>query len=176
MFVKFHRLSVMSLLLVPTLSACNSPPMASDVQKARIDDIRYSPRTYLTHMADNGMLHDMAIADFHFVPHTAELSGTGVARLERMGTLLDAYGGTVRYETSITDDALIVKRLEHVREYLSLTGCNMSRVKTTAGLSGGRGMPARDAIDNYDRMVIPAAGQQVAPPTGFSSDGGQNVP
>ena len=97
-------------------------------------------------MADNAMLHDMSVADIHFVPHTAELSGTGAARLNRMATLLDTYGGTVRYETFNTDEALVKQRLDHVHEYLALTGCDMGRVQVKTMISGGRGMTASKAM------------------------------
>jgi hypothetical protein len=107
---------------------------------------REEPREHFTYMVDNAMLHDMSVADVHFVPHTAELSGTGAARLNRMATLLDAYGGTVRYETFSTDDAMVKHRLEHVREYLALTGCDMGRVEIKAMISGGRGLAATKAI------------------------------
>ena len=156
------------MLLLP---ACQRPPTASDWQNTLIDDIRYSQRVYLTHMADNAMLHDMAVADFHFVPHTSELSGTGVARLERMGALLDVYGGTVRYETGLTDEAMVAQRLEHVREYLTLTGCNMSRVEVVSLGSGGRGIAAREAIEIYERETNPAGAQGTSQPGGLPAGG-----
>jgi len=99
-----------------------------------------------TFMADNAMLHDMSIADIHFVPHTSELSGTGVARLTRMAKLLEIYGGTVRYETFEKDEALVEARLDHAREFIAGTGCDMDRVKVETMISGGRGLKATEAI------------------------------
>lgn len=133
-------------------SACSSCPKceklktATDLQTDLIDKSKEAPREHFTNMADNAMLHDMSVADIHFVPHTAELSGTGAARLNRMATLLDTYGGTVRYETFNTDEAFVKLRLEHVREYLALTGCDMGRVEIKAMISGGRGTSASKAI------------------------------
>jgi len=105
-----------------------------------------TPRAHLTYMVDNALLHDMSIAEIHFVPHTRELSGTGIARLDRMAMMLDTYGGTVRYETDVTDEAFVQKRLDHVHEYLATTGCDMSRVEVKAMMSGGRGMSAVKAL------------------------------
>jgi hypothetical protein len=172
MFQKLSRLIGSLALVVTGLTACNRMQAPSDRQNALLDDVRYSPRAYRTHMADNATLHDMSVVDFHFVPHTSELSGTGVARLERMAALLDAYGGTVRYETSLADDDLIALRLDHVREYLSLAGCNMSRVEVRTGLSGGRGMAASDALRGYDGMITPQQEQQGGSPSGLPLMGG----
>ena len=133
-------------LLALSVSACNRPLTATDLTLQRMDETRGVSRPNYTYMADNARLHEMAIADIHFVPHTSELSGTGVARLDRLAPLLQAYGGTVRYATLSVDQALLGRRMEHVREYLALAGCDMDRVAVEAGLSGGRGMPADDAI------------------------------
>jgi hypothetical protein len=59
---------------------------------------------------------------------------------------LDTYGGTVRYETFNTDEEMVKNRLDHVHEYLALTGCDMGRVQVKAMISGGRGMTASKAI------------------------------
>lgn len=127
-------------------------------------------------MVDNAILHDMSIADIHFIPHSKELSGTGVARLDRMAPLLDTYGGMVRYETVLIDEEMVASRLDQVREYLDLTGCDMSRVELKVMLSGGRGMPASDAIQAEENVAAqqenngaPAGGKLGA---GFS--GGSN--
>jgi hypothetical protein len=126
---------------------CDDDPWtATGIQEERMDRALHRPREYESDMVDNAILHDMSVADFHFVPHTAELSGTGAARLNRMATLLDTYGGTVRYETFETDEKLVNQRLEHVREYLATTGCGMERVQIKSMLSGGRGMAADKAI------------------------------
>jgi len=125
---------------------CKKFKTTTDLQVEKIDKAIEEPREHYTNMADNAMLHDMSVADFHFVPHTSELSGTGAARLNRMATLLDTYGGTVRYETFNTDEAFVQKRLDHVQEYLALTGCEMGRVQVKAMISGGRGMTASKAM------------------------------
>jgi len=141
---------VASLALVNTAcndcNDCKKFKTTTDLQVEKIDKTMEEPREHFTNMADNAMLHDMSVADIHFVAHTAELSGTGAARLNRMATLLDTYGGTVRYETFTTDEAFVKQRLDHVHEYLALTGCDMGRVQVKAMISGGRGMAASKAI------------------------------
>lgn len=157
-------------LLLLTIAACDRPLTATHIQHAKMDEAKYAPRSYFKNMADNAMLQDMSVADIHFVPHTAEISGTGAARLDRMAHLLDAYGGTVRYETYQTDEAMVNRRIENVREYLAMTGCNMDRVKIESAASGGRSSPADRAITAYEKQTAPPspapAGQTTAPPGG----------
>ncbi len=147
MFGKQHRLCL-SLVLLVAACADNRLQTTTEVQNMRMDETLASSRPQLVYMVDNAILHDMSIADIHFVPHTDELSGTGVARLDRLAVLLDSYGGTVRYDTGLHDDDLIEQRIEHVREYLAMTGCDTDRFTVAAQLSGGRGMPATDAIED----------------------------
>ena len=129
---------------------------ATHFQTAKMEEGRNRFGAYRNNMVDNAILHDMSIADIHFIPHSIELSGTGVARLSRMASLLDTYGGIVRYETVLMDDDMIASRLKHVREFLDLTGCDMSRVELKVLLSGGRGMPASDAIQAEENMAAQA--------------------
>ena len=145
MFGKYRRCIPLSALIV-ALAACNGNLPTTEMQHERMDEMRAAPRPHLAYMVDNATLHDMSLADIHFVPHTTELSGTGIMRLDRMAVMLDTYGGTVRYDTTLTDEFMVAKRLEHVSDYLATTGCDMGRVKLEAALAGGRGMPADDAI------------------------------
>lgn len=131
-----------------------------------MDESMEKTHDHWDNMADNAMLHDMTVADLHFVPHTAEVSGTGAARLDRMAALLDAYGGTVRYETYEADEALVKKRLDHVKEYLTTTGCEMKGVEVKAMLTGGRTITATSAI------AIAAKG--TATPTGANATPAQS--
>ena len=154
--------------------ACSHLHTATDLQDALMDDVRWESRWHLTDMVDNAILQDMSVSDIHFVPHTSEISGTGATRLDRMARLLDTYGGTVRYETYLTDEQMIQKRLEHVGEYLALAGCNMSRVELNAMQSGGRGMPAIEAIKAYERGTSPDSASGGTQPIGLPMGSGQS--
>ena len=134
------------LLLLATSSACNRDLTATQMQHTKMDEMLTKPQAHLTYMVDNAILQDMSLADIHFIPHTRELSGTGIARLDRMAVLLDTYGGLVRYETYNTDARFVNDRLDHVREYLDTTGCDMSRVEFKSTMSGGYGMSAEKAL------------------------------
>ena len=155
MLGKSCGLILLSIVIVAG-SACNEK--LTDVRhKAQMEETRAAPRPYLSYMVDNAIAHDMSVVDFHFVAHTGELSGTGVARLDRMAHFLEAYGGTVRYERMLSDAELIERRLVHVREYLALAGCDMERVEVTTMISGGRGMPATKAIEIDEQGAKPEA-------------------
>jgi hypothetical protein len=124
-------------------------------------------------MVDNALMSDMTIADLHFVPNTNELNGTGVARLNRMAPLLDTYGGTVKFDTQLEDKNAIQARIDHVKEYLATTGCDMGRVEVKPGLPGGSGTSAALAIENEQTQVYgkgqPLSSGQPPPPIGGPS-------
>jgi hypothetical protein len=154
MLVKRFRLTVLPWLVM----ACAGCETGTNHAMKKMDEARDAPKPHLTYMVDNAILHDMSISDMHFIPHTDELSSTGVARLDRMALLLDAYGGTVRYDTALSDQFMISQRIEHVREYLAATGCDMGRVEVRAMLSGGRGMPAAEALEILEKGTNPQTG------------------
>jgi hypothetical protein len=125
----------------------------------------------LRNMGDNGRSHDLAIADVHFIPHSSEISGLGEAALERFAPWLEVYGGTLRYETYLTDEELVVKRIAHAREYLALVGCDVDRIHVKAMISGGRMITAADAVRimKAGSAAVAAGGQAAAPGGAISS-------
>jgi len=158
-------------LIAVSAIGCYSPgentfPSTERAQR-RMRATRQHAHRHLADMVDNGMLHDMAIVDEHFVPHTSELNGTGAARLERMAVLLNSYGGTVRYDSRSADAEMIADRIAHIREYLEVSGCDMSRVRVESMMSGGYGVRAVRAIENDDTGT--AATEQTTPSSSSSS-------
>lgn len=156
MLKKVYALTITASFLGLTWGAgCNAPEhepwTANDMNSQKMDEAKARNDPHWRQMADNAMISDMTVADFHFVPHTAELSGSGVERLSRLAPYLESYGGTVRYDALIRSKELIEARLANVREYLESTGTDMSRVEVTAGLSGGRSTPASDLIRIEDK-------------------------
>jgi len=136
---------------------CKNYESTGNRQQQRMNQTQDEYGKHFTHMVDNAILRDMSLADFHFIPHSSELSGIGAARLERMAKLLNVYGGTVNYVARETDQAMITKRLDHVREYLTLSGCDMDHVTIQVGISGGNGGPAEEAVAAYRASAIGAA-------------------
>jgi hypothetical protein len=146
MFAKYYCLMLMPGLLVLATS-CNDVKTTTQIQHEHMDEMKCLAGAHLVHMVDNAMLQDMSIADHHFVAHTAEISGSGAERLDRFAPFLNAYGGVLRYETYCEDEPLVTQRMEHVREYLALAGCNMDRVAVQQMIAAGRGLPADDAVE-----------------------------
>jgi len=144
-----HKLAglTIALALVVTAASCHEGERERQTLKQARESQPISLTTAHTTMADNARLWDMSIADVHFVPHTTELSNTGAERLERMAPYLDTYGGTIRYETYATDESLVAARMEHVREFLMTTQCDMERVEIKAMMAGGRMINATKAIE-----------------------------
>lgn len=100
----------------------------------------------LVYMSDNAILSDMTVSDMHFLPHRAQLNGLGEQRVMRLANLLNAYGGTVRLSTNLTDDALIHQRSEIVVAALAEHGVDTTADLVRVDLPGGFGMDAAQAI------------------------------
>lgn len=133
----------MGAMIALVTTACQAP-----IQE-RVEVMADEPTSVATafrNMGDNARSRNLAIADVHFVPHTSEVSGLGEAALERFAPWLETYGYVLRYETNLTDEELVVKRIAHAREYLALIGCDVDRIRITPMMSGGRMMTAVDAI------------------------------
>ncbi len=144
-----HRPLMLLATLLVMSAACNNFKTTTDLQMSRMNESKSKFASYNADMIDNAILRDMSVADIHFIAHTGELSGVGEARLNRMAKLLHTYGGTVRYETTLNDEALMAQRLAHVREYLALTGCDMERVTVADMMSGGRGLSGDEAVAGF---------------------------
>lgn len=163
--------SLVPATLALTGAACHGPchdQTATELQLSHMDRAKANFGRQMDDMVDNAILHDMSLADFHFVPHSSEISGTGAERLNRMAPLLNTYGGTVYYQTDLADAALINQRIEHVKEFLTVAGSDMDRVQIKTGMSKGRTSPARKAIEVEVRGTAnPKAGAGAA--TGFAA-------
>lgn len=115
----------------------NAPPQGDAQKHPRIAE-------YYAYQHDQALLANRSIADIHFVPYTAELSGTGIARLERYGELLAEHGGTLHYDTDLRDRQLLANRLAAVNEFMVNLGQDDIRVES--GMTGGPGMESNEAI------------------------------
>lgn len=126
----------------------NAPPQGAEDQPPPSAD-------YYNAMTDQALLADMSITDLHFIPHSAEPSGTGVARLQRYAELLSTRGGTLHYDTLIDDDALLARRIESARQVLADTVPDGKRIEVRLGQSQGRGMEAVESIERRKAMLKP---------------------
>ena len=97
-------------------------------------------------MVDNAMLGDMNMSSVHFVPHQAELNSLGVRRLKRFASLLDIYGGTLRYDGVEADPQLRAARMQKLSEFLVDAGIKKDRFNVAEALAGGVGMAGGEAL------------------------------
>lgn len=121
-------------------SRLNAPPQGEGLEHPEWGDL------YAYHL-DQGMLADRSIADIHFVPGSADLSGTGIARLERYAELLATTGGTLQYDPTVRDEHLIEARVASAEAFLAQAIPSAKAINVVAGLAGGRGMSATEASD-----------------------------
>lgn len=117
----------------------NAPPHGQPVET---NDMQGT----FVYMTDNALLTDMTVSDVHFLPHRAQLSTLGEQRLARLVSLMEAYGGTIRFSSSLTDKELIRARLSTVRDFLAEAGVDTTAEAVREDLPGGRGMDAGEVI------------------------------
>jgi hypothetical protein len=127
----------------PPPQRMNAPPQGEGLGRPEWTEV-------YTYHNDQGMMADRSLADIHFIPGSAELSGTGVARLERYAELLATSGGTLRYDTSLRDEALIKSRLDAAADFLRQALPGDKGIQVVVGLPGGRGMSAKEAKSGQD--------------------------
>lgn len=117
----------------------NAPPHGQPYETADIQGT-------FVYMTDNALLADMTVGDMHFLPHRATLNDLGVQRLRRLASLMDAYGGVVRFNSELDDEELIARRAEVIVDFLAEAGVDTTREVVVEDMPGGRGMLAREVI------------------------------
>lgn len=125
---------------------CNSPDSRLNAPPhGRVYETNDMQGTY-TYMIDNAALADMTVSDMHFLPHRALLNDLGVQRLARLAELMDAYGGTIRFNTNLTDEELADQRAAEIVSFLSESGIDTTSEVVARDLPGGEGSAATEAI------------------------------
>lgn len=139
--------TVAALALVALLVAgCNTPDKRLNAPPhGRVYETSDLQGTF-TYMIDNAALADMTINDHHFLPHRTQLNDLGVQRLTRLAELIDAYGGTIRFNTDLEDEELIDQRTEVIVAFLTEQGIDTTREVVVRDQPGGEGMLAKEAI------------------------------
>ncbi len=144
----------------------NAPPHGDTENTSELRD------TY-DQMIDNALLADMSVTDIHFLPDRAALNTLGQERLSRLSELVKMYGGSIRFNTGLTDDALIQERAKAIIAFLAGEGLDTTSAVLVRELPGGRGIDATQAIliraneGTYKPQKQDSAGSSLAPmPTG----------
>ncbi len=138
----FESLLALSCMV---LAGCGQPTEKFNLPPG-IADHPQKLQPFFTYMVDNAIVSDMSIADLHFVPHTTELNSLGTLRLARMAQLVEAYGGLVRYATTIQDEEMVSERIAHVRDFLAAAGADMDRIDVAVAMPGSHHTSAQEAV------------------------------
>ena len=117
----------------------NAPPHGS---AARVHELQ---EEYL-HMTDNALLADMSVSDMHFIPNRASLNSLGEQRLDRLASLMELYGGAVRFSSDQTDEKLAAARLDTVRDYLCDAGIDTTEETVVVGPPASAGLDAPQVL------------------------------
>ncbi len=137
----------LAMLLPALLVACSEP---DPHMQANAPPQGYAPKhprhtAYFVFHNDQGLMADRCISDIHFIPHTAELSGAGVARLGRYAELLAGSGGTIYYDTDITDEDFVEARLKTATDFLAGEIPGTQPIEVALGMPGGPGIGSDEA-------------------------------
>lgn len=128
------------------LAGCNSPEARLNAPPHGHTESTSDLQMTFVHMTDNAMLHDMTVADMHFMPHRAKLTTLGEERLTRLAGLMEEYGGDIRFNTNLEDTGLIAQRVQAIRDFLADSGVDTTSMSITPDMPGGPGMDARESI------------------------------
>ncbi|MBU0638579.1 MAG: hypothetical protein KKB50_06920 [Planctomycetes bacterium] len=127
-------------------AACNSPNARLNAPPHGIPPATHELQGTYVYMNDNALLEDMAVSDVHFLPHRRLLNTLGEERLLRLASLVEAYGGTIRFSTALEDEALIEERTETILAFLAEAGLDTTAELLRRDLPGGRGLDANEVI------------------------------
>lgn len=145
----------------------NAPPHGQPVETTDLQGT-------FVYMSDNALLADMSISDMHFLPHRAQLTTLGQERLGRLAALIEEYGGTIRFSTNLTDEQLIARRMDAVREFLREIGVEAGDAILTRDVPGGRGMEATEAVEIKKQEGTYRPDRKSGPePSGRDNSGGK---
>ena len=129
-----------------TCFACKSPQPRLNAPPHGTAEKTSQLQSMYEHMIDNALLEEMTVSDIHFLPHRSILNTLGQQRLSRLASLMEAYGGEIRFNTNLEDEQLIDQRLDIVLEFLREAGLDTSAEILRRDLPGGPGIDATEAI------------------------------
>ena len=141
-----RALMICVLALTVASVGCNSPtPRINAPPHGTAEKVNPLQSTYV-YMSDNALLADMTVSDIHFFPDRPLLNSLGEQRLSRLASLMDAYGGKIRFSTDSRDKDLVAGRIAAVTDYLREAGVDVLADVVERDEPGGRGMDATEVM------------------------------
>lgn len=160
------------LLIASLVAGCNEPQKRLNAPPHGEAEKTSDLQGTFVYMTDSALLADMTVNDAHFLPHRPQLTTTGVERLGRLASLMQAYGGSINFNTNLEDGALISARTETIREFLQEAGLTVSSDTIRRDMPGGEGMEATQAIVIRANEGVYKPGQGDAKGKGAGKGGG----
>lgn len=142
--MRFGIIAGISLAVVA--AGCNSPNARLNAPPHGAPLETVDSQGTFVYMSDNALLADMTVSDMHFVPHRAMLTTLGEQRLCRLASLMEEYGGTIRFDTDLAEQNLIDARTRTITGFLSECGLETTGQTVTPDMPGGEGIPAAEAV------------------------------
>ena len=141
------------LLLAVFAAGCRSASSESreghDV-RPDVDGIRAADAAMATSFFDDqarrGIEVQRSIFEYHFRPHSAELTSLGRKVVLVITDALERDGGRISVQRGVASPDLYAARIIVVRESLRAGGVGLERIVIEDGTPGGRGTTSRDAV------------------------------
>jgi hypothetical protein len=179
--MQIMRLTMMGLMVAVVLwggLACQNPPERLNAPPQGSSERPHPMQDTFAYMVDNALLEDMSMSAVHFVPHQPDLNALGARRLARYASVLQAYGGKLRYDGMDDPPELAAGRIEQVKTFLLAEGLDADRIEVVQDLASGRGMCATEAILIREAAKFAptkqGAGQSSGPDLSGSLGGGKS--
>ena len=150
----------------------NSHDSPASVQAIQEADIAMAT-TPFDDQARRGVEVQRAIYDYHFRPHSAELTSLGRKVVVVLAGALERDGGWVTVQRGGASPDLYASRIVVVREGLRAGGVGLDRIVIEDGAPGGRGESSRNAVRIRSEMRlngIQIPDGQLAEPLGGSKE------
>jgi len=141
-----NRTATAALALSALVFACKTPNERLNAPPHGRTETTADLQGTFVYMTDNALLADMTMCDMHFMPHRDRLTTLGDTRLQRLASLMQEYGGEIRFNTDLEDEALVSARTRTLTEALLSYGVDTTSQVVKRDLSGGKGYDAVEAI------------------------------
>ncbi len=141
-----NRLLVLALVVGSTCTACKGPETRLNAPPHGEAEATTELQAPFVYMADNALLEDMSVSDYHFLPHRSELNTLGRQRLWRLATLMEEYGGDIRFDSDLSDPRMRADRTTAIIAQLSEYGVDTRTELVRDGMRGGSGRAADEVV------------------------------
>lgn len=95
---------------------------------------------------ENAIVKQRTLYPYHFVEDSEQLNELGQRDLSILAKHLKDYPGIINIRKDNAGDSLYDARIANISDQLQQAGVDLSQIKITDGMSGGRGMASSDVL------------------------------